>query len=97
MPVREADVDTLRRAARSLELRLPVSQSLLKIPLEARPDRVILVGERHAEAGQAPPVDARVAGKALGSVLRSLDAAGIAASVRVAQTSMRSVPFTLRA
>ena len=39
VPVRETDVDTLRRAARSLELRMPVSQSLLKIPLEARPDR----------------------------------------------------------
>ena len=52
---------------------MPVSQSLLKIPLEARPDRVVLVGERHAEAGQAPPVDARVAGQALGSVLRSLE------------------------
>lgn len=84
VPVRETDVDTLRRAARSMELRMPVSQSLLKIPLEARPDRVVLVGERHAEAGQAPPVDARVAGQALGSVLRSLEDAGIPTSVRVA-------------
>ncbi|MGB0619880.1 MAG: hypothetical protein ACPGVZ_10480 [Myxococcota bacterium] len=39
VPVGETDVDTLRRAARSLELCMPVSQSLLKIPLEARPDR----------------------------------------------------------
>jgi pyridoxine 5'-phosphate synthase PdxJ len=36
-PVRESDVDALRRAARSFELRMPISQSLLKVPLEARP------------------------------------------------------------
>ena len=84
VPVREADVDTLRRAARSMELRMPVSQNLLKVPLEARPDRVVLVGERHAASGPAPPVDARVSGSALGIVLRSLEDAGIATSVRVA-------------
>jgi pyridoxine 5-phosphate synthase len=84
VPVREADVDTLRRAARSMELRMPVTQNLLKIPLEARPDRVVLVGERHEAVGPAPPVDARISGAALGSVLRSLADAGIRASVRVA-------------
>lgn len=83
-PVRETDVETLRRAARSLELRMPVSQNLLKVPLAARPDRVVLVGERHEASGPAPPVDARVSGAALGSVLRSLEEAGIATSVRVA-------------
>lgn len=83
-PVRESDVDSLRRAARSFELRMPVSQALLKVPLEARPDRVVLVGDRHEAAGPTPPVDARVSGAALGSVLRSLEDAGIAASVRVA-------------
>ncbi len=84
VPVRESDVYALRRAARSLELRMPLSQNLLKIPLEARPDRVVLVGERHVSAGPAPPVDARVSGAALGSLLRSLDDAGIAVGVRVA-------------
>ena len=63
---------------------MPVSQNLLKIPLAARPDRVVLVGERHEAVGPAPPVDARVSGAALGSVLRSLSEAGIATSVRVA-------------
>jgi len=82
-PVREADVAELRRAARSFELRMPISQNLLKIPLEARPDRVVLVGEHHEANGSAPPVDARVAGAALGVVLRSLEEAGIAASVRI--------------
>ena len=83
-PVRETDVDALRRAARSMELRMPVSAQLLKIPLEARPDRVVLVGERHEAVGPAPPVDARVSGAPLASVLRSLAEAGLAASVRVA-------------
>ena len=83
-PVRETDVEALRRAARNFELRMPVSQSLLKIPLEARPDRVVLVGERHAATGHAPPVDVRVAGEALASVVRSLQDAGIRTSVRIA-------------
>lgn len=84
MPVREADVITLRRAARLFELRMSVSQNLLKVPLEARPDRVVLVGDRHEATGPATPVDARVAGPALGIVLRSLAEAGIATSVRIA-------------
>ncbi len=84
MPVREADVDALRRAARSLELRMPISQSLLKVPLEARPDRVVLVGDRLETTGPAPPVDARVAGPGLGIILRSLEDAGISTSVRIA-------------
>jgi pyridoxine 5'-phosphate synthase PdxJ len=84
MPVREADVVALRRAARSLELRMPVSQNLLKVPLEARPDRVVLVGDRLETTGPAPPVDVRVAGLGLGIILKSLEDAGISTSVRIA-------------
>jgi pyridoxine 5-phosphate synthase len=84
MPVRETDVDALRRTARKLELQMPVSQGLLQVPRGARPDRVVLVGERHEATGPAPPVDARVAGPALGVVLRALEEAGIATSVRIA-------------
>jgi pyridoxine 5-phosphate synthase len=83
-PVREADVDALRRAARRLELRMPISQNLLKVPLEARPDRVVLVAEQHEATSPAPPVDARVGGKALGVVLRALEDAGIPTCVRIA-------------
>ena len=83
-PVREADIDILRRTVRRMELRMPVSQNLLKVPLEARPDRVVLVGDQHGANGSAPPVDARISGLALGSVLRSLAEAGIPTSVRVA-------------
>jgi pyridoxine 5-phosphate synthase len=84
LPVRESDVDVLRRSARVFELRMPISQTLLKVPLEARPDRVVLVADRHETSGHAPPVDARVAESALTSVMRSLDDAGIRTSVRVA-------------
>lgn len=83
-PVREADVDALRRASRSFELRMPISQSLLKVPLEARPDRVVLVADRHETSGHAPPIDARVAESALTAVKRALDDAGIRTCVRVA-------------
>ena len=44
MPVREADVRDARRAARTFELRMPPAQALLKVALEARPDRVLLSG-----------------------------------------------------
>jgi pyridoxine 5-phosphate synthase len=83
-PVRESDVDALRRAARHIELRMPISQTLLKVPLETRPDRVVLVGDLHEAVGHAPPVDARIAASGLGSVMRSLDEAGIKTTVRVA-------------
>lgn len=83
MPVREVDVDALRRAARRVELRMPISPSLLKIPLEARPDRVVIVGTKHDNFGHAPPVDARIA-EDLGTMLRSCEDAGIKTSVRVA-------------
>ncbi len=86
IPVRESDVETLRRAARSFELRMPIAQGLLEIPLAARPDRVVLVADR-AEArgsGSGPPLDARVEGPALAAVLRALEEAGLRAAIRVA-------------
>ena len=83
-PVRESDVLALRAAARSFELRMPLSPTLVKLALSARPDRVVLVGERHAGAGPMPPVDARVAGASLAAQLRTLAEARIRTSVRVA-------------
>jgi len=74
-PVRPEDVLEARRAARVLELRMPPSQGLLKVALEARPDRVLLC---------PPPGQAgRARGEALAPVVRSLDEAGISVSVRV--------------
>lgn len=83
-PVRESDVESLRRSARSFELRMPVSQSLLEVPLVARPDRVVLVADRIEARGPGLPVDARVEGAALTGVLRSLEEAGLRAALRVA-------------
>jgi pyridoxine 5-phosphate synthase len=82
-PVREADVLALRAAARSLELRMPISPLLTKLALSARPDRVVLVGDRHAATGPVPPVDARVVGASLAAVLRTFADARIRTSVRV--------------
>jgi len=84
MPVREGDVEALRRAARSFELRMPIAQGLLEIPLAARPDRVVLVSDRGELRGSAPPLDARVEGPALTAVLRSLEEAGLRTAIRVA-------------
>ncbi len=83
-PVRESDVLALRAAARSLELRMPISPVLAKLALSARPDRVVLVGDRHAATGPVPPVDARVAGASLAAMLRTFADARIRTSVRVA-------------
>ena len=83
-PVRESDVLALRAAARSLELRMPISPVLAKLALSARPDRVVLVGDRHAVTGPVPPIDARVAGASLAAVLRTFADARIRTSVRVA-------------
>ena len=83
-PVRESDVLALRAAARALELRMPISPVLAKLALSARPDRVVLVGDRHAATGPVPPVDARVAGASLAAMLRTFADARIRTSVRVA-------------
>lgn len=83
-PVRESDVVALRAAARAFELRMPVSPTLAKLALSARPDRVVLVGDRHAGAGPMPPLDPRVAGPALTAILRTLAEARIRTTVRVA-------------
>jgi len=83
-PVRESDVLELRGAARRLELRMPLSQSLLKVVLEARPDRVVLAGEHWNGLGTAPPIDPRNEPQALPGILKSLDEAGLETCMRIA-------------
>ena len=58
-PVREADVRQARRGARELELRMPPSQTLLKVALDARPDRVLLAAEARDGAPPSSPLDLR--------------------------------------
>jgi pyridoxine 5-phosphate synthase len=78
-PVREEDVLTARRAARRLELRLPPSQALLKVALEARPDRVILSGAGRKPGAPAAPLDLRGRSTPLEPVVRALAEAGLPA------------------
>jgi pyridoxine 5-phosphate synthase len=77
LPVREADVQDARRAARTFELRMPPAQTLLKVALEARPDRVLLAGRGRDGRAPSGPLDLSGRGAPLGPILRALGEAGI--------------------
>lgn len=77
-PVREADVQELRRVARRLELKLAPTSASLKLALEARPDRVLLASESRSTVPPFGVLDL-AGGGALGGVLRSLEEGGVAA------------------
>ena len=84
-PVRQLDVQEARRAAQSLELRMPPTQGALKVALEGRPDLVVLASEgwdRHASG--CGPIDLRGRPAGLGPVLRSLGDGGIPAVALIA-------------
>jgi pyridoxine 5-phosphate synthase len=83
-PVRERDVREARQAAREFELRMPPAQSLLKLALEVRPDRVVWAGE--APHGRPPTgaLDARTLQTILPPLGRALREGGIAATAVVA-------------
>ena len=83
-PVSEADVRQARRSARELELRMPPSQSLLKVALDARPDRVLLAAESREGRTPASPLDLRSRALPLGAIVRALAEAGISVGARVA-------------
>jgi pyridoxine 5-phosphate synthase len=83
-PVREVDVRQARRSARELELRMPPSQTLLKVALDARPDRVLLAAEARDGRQPSSPLDLRGRGVPLGGVVRALGEAGIVAWAVVA-------------
>jgi pyridoxine 5-phosphate synthase len=76
-PVREEDVLEARRAARRLELRMPPQQGLLKVALEARPDRVLLADPGRDGAAPAAPLDLRARARSLEPVVRVLAEAGM--------------------
>jgi pyridoxine 5-phosphate synthase len=77
LPVTEQDVGDARRAARSFELAMPVSQPLVKIALEAQPDRAVLgaIGREGGLPNQ--PLDLHGRGISLAPIVRSLGDAGI--------------------
>jgi len=82
-PVTEQDVIDVRRAARTIELAMPVSPTLVKVALEAQPDRVVLGFEARAGGLPTQPIDLRGRGVSLGPVVRALADAGIPVSARV--------------
>ena len=83
LPVSELDVGDARRASRSFELAMPVSQPLVKVALEAQPDRVVL-GLCGREGGlPSQPLDLRGRGVSLAPIVRSLADAGIPVSALI--------------
>jgi len=82
-PVRAEDVLDARRAARRLELRMPPSEGLLKLALDARPDRVLLARDAREGRAAAAPLDLRGSGSELAPVVRALTDAGIATAALV--------------
>ncbi len=83
-PVTETDLRDLRRATRTLELRMAPLPSLIKSALEARPDRVLLAAESRSGGHRTGPLDFTAWGSALPPVIRTLEEAGIEVSARVA-------------
>lgn len=82
-PVGESDLRDLRRAARNFELRMTPAPALVKVALEARPDRVLLASEARDGARTPAPLDFRAWGGALSPVVRSLLDAGLDVAVLV--------------
>lgn len=82
-PVRAADVASVGRQAGHLELRMPVSQGLVKIALEARPERVLLAAGPREGSVTGGPLDLRTPGASLTAMVRALDEAGIPVALRI--------------
>ena len=82
-PVRESDLHDLRRVARTLELRMAPTPSLLKLALEVRPDRVILASEPGTARFDPAPLDATALRGSAPAAVRALIEAGIPAWLRI--------------
>lgn len=82
-PVAEADVQQLERSARLLELRMPPTQSLLKVALETRPGVVLLAAEGWEGSLAAQPLDLRSQSAVLPPVIRSLEDSGVGVAILV--------------
>ena len=85
-PVAESDVLNARRAARRFELRMPASPGLLKVALEARPDRVLLAASARDGGWAGGPLNPRTSAEPLAPVMHGLLEAGIPVSLRVHPT-----------
>ncbi len=83
-PVTEKDVLETRRASRVFELRMPPSQALLKVALEARPNLAVLAMPGRDGRSPSWPLDLRARGISLAPLIRMLGDAGIPIGVLVA-------------
>jgi pyridoxine 5-phosphate synthase len=82
-PVAESDVLNARRAARRFERRLTASPGLLKVALEARPDRGLLSASAREGGWAGGPLNLRAGAQSLAPVIHGLQEAGIPVSLRV--------------
>jgi len=82
-PVREQDVRAVRQAAATLELRMAPVPALVKVALEAQPQRILLASEGRKGRVTASPLDFRAWGTALPPVVRTLREAGHQVAVLV--------------
>lgn len=80
---RERAVADVRRATQHLELRMPVSQGLLKVAMEARPERVLLAATPRDGGSPCGPLDLGAGIPSLRTVLRGLGEAGLTTSLRI--------------
>jgi pyridoxine 5-phosphate synthase len=83
-PVGEPDVRAVRQAAAALELRMAPVPALVKVALEAQPERVLLASEGRKGRVTSGPLDFRAWGTALSPVVRTLHEAGLHVAVLVA-------------
>jgi pyridoxine 5-phosphate synthase len=82
-PICERDVQDTRRAVRNFELRMAISPGLLKIALEARPDRVLLAASAQDGGWAGGALNLRAGTAQRVPVMRALEEAGIPVSLRV--------------
>jgi len=82
-PVSEQDVRDVRRAVQSFELALSVSPALVKVAMEALPDRVLLAAQGGEGALPSLPIDFGGRGVSLAPMVRSLADSGIPVSALV--------------
>jgi pyridoxine 5-phosphate synthase len=82
-PISAQDVSDVRRVVRTLELALPVDPLLVKIALEAQPERVLLADAGRGGGLPCEPIDLRGRGVSLAPMVRPLADGGIPVSALI--------------
>jgi pyridoxine 5-phosphate synthase len=86
-PVTEIDLHRMVQAVPHLELCVPPSQHLIRLALEVRPSRVLLVEEDRYRRCAYGPLDMRKATGEVSAIVRALEEAGIVAGAVIAPDS----------